>query len=443
MTQSNKDSKKYLLDLLATCFNYDMYQEAKLNLNELHLFFDDLAPSYRTLLDLIGKYDSDVVSKVIITEALSDIGISGDEAINITNRVTEARKLSPEELELRRARIKDACIQAAMNKAKRIAGDNFEKYQKLVNNYQYIDLGVNRFVIKDIGDLDVTTLTEKYLADPIPSKFDWINKAFAGKNGYLRGSLGIVCGRPKSGKSMFLMQEAITQARLGYKVLYLALGDLNELDFIVRMAAIDTETSIDIVYSDVKTYRDKMMAHLKTKGGSVSISVFAAGVLTPEELLTVSKNRLKDEFDTIMIDYDLNFCIDNESQYERGGFLYDLLSQVKVITNALILVATQPNKTFWNDGLLDDTCFIESSKKSMIADFAITIGKEAESGTHCGYVNIPINRRGGNPCRPYIMANTGELITVPESVYATLSGDPTRRSHSIKELTMLVNLASA
>lgn len=434
--------KAFLLDTITSAFHESIIPEVKLNISELHDYFDQRGVTFKCLLDVIHDYDSNRITKAIIKNALTEnANRSEEETDNIISRIVESRKMNPDEVDIIRGRLKEICYETATERARIQANGDTEKFAALVGSYKYKDLGLTDFVIRDISDLDTTTLTEKYLNNPVPSSFDFINQAFAGKSGYLQGSLGIVCGRPKSGKSMFLMQEAIYQAIHGYNVFYLALGDLNELDFIVRMAAIDAGVAIDVVYSDVETYRKKLIVHIKNGGGSVSITVLPAGKLTPGELLTVSTNRLKDKYKTIMIDYDLNFLLDSDNQYERGGQLYDLLSQVKTETNALILVATQPNKAFWGEALLDDTCFIESSKKSMIVDFAITIGKAASSGTHCGYINIPINRRGSNPCRPYIMLNSGRLMQVPEVIYAEYIGDSTVRTFSEKEINILISSA--
>lgn len=434
----SKLGKSYLLETITSVYHDSIIPEVKLNIDELHAYFDQNGLTYKVLLDVLQEYDSNRITKRIIKDALTErANRSEEESDVIVSKIIEARKMNPDEVDNIRKRLKDICYRTFIERARVIANDDSEKYTQLISSYKYKDLGVSDFIIKDISDLDTTQLTEKYLNNPIPSSYDFINKAFAGKEGYLKCSLGIICGRPKSGKSMFLMQEALWQAKHGFKIFYLALGDLNELDFLVRMAAIDTETAIDVVYSDVEEYKSRMMVHIKEGGGSISITNLSAGKLTPEDFLTVALNRLKGKFDTIIIDYDLNFLMESDNQYARGGDLYDLLTQVKDETQALVLVATQPNKSFWNEEILDDTCFIESSKKSMIVDFAITIGKQGYSGTHLGYINIPINRRGSNPCYPYIMASSGQLVQVPESVYAIYRGDMTARSFSIKELNIL------
>lgn len=435
-----EQGKAYLIETISAAFHDDIIQEVKLNISELHDFFDRQGLTYQVLLDLVKEYDSNKITKLLVKDALVErANRSEEEANHLVSRILDARKMNPEEVDVIKKRFRYICNQTYIEKAKAQAGDDLELYKNLLSTYKYKDLGSSEFIIKDFEDLDATALTEKYLNNPIKGGYEFINRAFAGKSGYLRSSLGLVCGRPKSGKSLFLMEEAVTFALNGMKVFYLALGDLNDLDFLVRMSSIATKTSMDVVYSDVDTYKQKAVLHFKKSGGSINLTTMPAAKLTPSEFYTIAMNRLKG-YDVGMIDYDLNFAEETENMYIRGGQLYNMLTEVKDVNNQLWLVATQPNKSFWDEPFLDDTCFIESSKKSMIIDFAITIGKVAPSvsGTHCGYLNMAINRRGGTPNNPYIKVNTGHLVVVPESIYAQYCADPIKRDFGYKELQMYI-----
>ena len=432
--------KAYLVETISAAFHDDIIQEVKLNISELHDFFDRQGLTYQVLLDLIKEYDSNSITKLLVKDALVEqANRSEEEANHLVSKIIESRKMNPEEVDVIKKRFRYICNQTYIEKAKSIAGDDLELYKNLLSTYKYKDLGSSDFIIKDFEDLDATTLAEKYLNNPIAGGYEFINKCFAGKSGYLRSSLGLVCGRPKSGKSLFLMEEAVAFACNGHKVFYLALGDLNDLDFLVRMSSIATKTSMDMVYSEVDPYKQKAVAHFKKNGGKINLTTMPAGKLSPSEFYTIAMNRLKG-YDVCIVDYDLNFQEEVESMYIRGGMLYNLLTEVKDTNNQLWLVATQPNKAYWDEPFLDDTCFIESSKKSMIVDFAVTIGKVAPSvsGTHCGYMNMAINRRGGTPNNPYIKVNTGHLVVVPESIYAQYSADPVKRDFGYKELQMYI-----
>lgn len=434
---NKEQGKSYLLETITSIFHENIIPEVKLNLEDLHRYFDSKGETYRVLLDVIGSYDSNAITKLIIKDSLVKFANrTEEETNNIISRIIESRKMIPDEVDSIKKRLKDICQQSYLEYARQQAGDDLDRYLAMVSSYKYRDLGSSDYIVKDISDLDATTLTEQYLNNPIPSHYEFISNAFAGRSGYLRSSIGIVCARPKAGKSMFLMTEAVNFALQGYKVHYLALGDLNELDFLARMSAIHTQTSFEIVYSDVETYRKRLVEHIKKAGGKITLTCKPSAKLSPGDFYNVAVNRLKD-YDVLIIDYDLNFLMTSDDMYTRGGELYDLLSQIKAENNCLILVATQPNKAFWSEEFLDDTCFIESSKKSMIVDFAITIGKSAYSGTHCGYINMAINRRGSNPFRPYIFSECGEMVTVPESAYKQYSSNETKRTFSIKELNVL------
>jgi archaellum biogenesis ATPase FlaH len=437
---TKEQGKSYLLETITSIFHESIIPEVKLNLEDLHRYFDKQGETYRVLLDVIENYDSNSITKLIIQDSLTRFANrTEEESKNIISRIVEARKMIPDEVDNIKKRLKDICQQSYIEYARQQAGDDLDKYLALISTYKYKDLGSSDYIVKDIADLDTTTLTEQFLNNPIESHYDFINNCFAGRSGYLRGSIGIVCARPKAGKSMFLMTEAVNFAMQGYKVHYLALGDLNELDFLARMSAIHTQTSFEVVYSDVETYKKRLVEHVRRAGGKITITCKPSAKLPPSEFYNVAVNRLKD-YDVLIIDYDLNFLMTSDDMYTRGGELYDLLSQIKTENNCLILVATQPNKAYWSEDFLDDTCFIESSKKSMIVDFAITIGKAAGSGTHCGYINMAINRRGSNPFRPYIFSDCGEIVTVPESVYSQYNNNQTKRIFTMKELNILQNM---
>lgn len=435
----NEVGKNYLIDTISSLFHEKIIAEAKLNIKELHSYFDPKGVTYATLLDVLYRYDSNKISKFIIKDSLmTSANRTEEEAMFFVNRLDEARDLNDEEVDKFKKRVKEICYQAALEDAKVASQGDLELYKTLVATYQYKDLGSSSFVVKDIGDLDVTQLTEKYLSHPIPSKFESINRCFAGKRGYLRSSIILITAPVKCGKSLFLMSEACSMARRGFKVHYLALGDLNELDFLVRMAAQDCHVSMDVVYSDVLPHRNKMMEHIKEGGGCVKLTCMPSGKLTPEEYANVAMNRLKD-MDVLMIDYDLNFKMLSDNMYSRGGELYDLLSVIKDSGNQLVLVATQPQRGVSKDEVLDETCFIESSKKAMIIDAAFTISKLTSSGTPCGYFNIPINRRGTTALIPYIRTNDGNFNFVSETFLADYANDPVKRDIGYKELQLLLN----
>lgn len=580
-----------LLNLACSLYHPLIIEEAKLNIKELKYFFKNKGITYDVLLDLVEKYDSDRLGKGLISTELSMRGNKSIEEVDqIINKVELVRAENDEiEVDKLKNEVKRACYAAVIEEGTFLYKEDLEKYKEHIAAYEYKDLGFNSYKLIDITTLDASSLMEKYLNKAIPSSLQNINLSYAGKKGYLRGSLVMVIAPPKClhgdtevmipdgsvkslkelyeskakdisvysydqesdslklssaeeciltkytnqwivlnidskeykvtpdhifylvdgteieakdlkpgdsllpynsdnrlvissrvellsepepcydlknvwkyhnfavnyddnsgffvhncGKSMFLMQEAahfvINQ---GLKVNYLAIGDLNPLDFMARMSSQVTHTDLDVTYADVKSVQEKFNKILKSEGyengGRLDLTVLPAGELTASTYAQVAKTLLKNH-DVLIIDYDYNFKHENSSMYERGGELYNLLAKIKAYGDQLILVASQPSKYWWKEEILDETCAGESSMKQMIVDTMITIGRNYQSGVPCGYFNVALQRRGQSYSFPYIRSTDGFMNEVSDLIYSTYRHDPTKRWLSYKEVQLAKSL---
>lgn len=435
-------TKTLLLEIALSLFNPKILPEAKLNIKELRSFYKDKGITYDVLLDLIQNNDSDEIGySKLKSDLLLKANRSNAEVENLLARVMELRDIPNSEVEDYKYKLKTACYVARQEEAQRFYSDDPIKYKEYLDSYSYKDLGSATFQIKEVQDLDVTSLAETFLNNPIESSIDIINKSFSGHKGYLRGSLVMLIAPPKRGKSMLLMQEASHFVRTQkLKVHYLAIGDLNELDFIARMSAQNTETDLDVVYADLKTARNEFIKLLELDqpdAGRLSLTCLPAKTLSPTDYSQIAKSML-DEYDVLIIDYDYNFKDEVENMYERGGNLYNILAQIKTYKNQLILVASQPSKGWWSESYLDETCAGESSQKQMIIDAMVTMGGFRDSGTHCGWINVPLQRRGTSLDMPYIRTSDGRINEVPYEIVSLYSGDARKREISSFELKLLL-----
>lgn len=437
----NLDSTQILNEIIGGCFHPQLFQEVKMNIKELNYFFNNKQPIYGLLLDLISKYEYDKLTPDFIKlSILEKSTLSSSQIDHLISIIRDKRSIeNGPHLDTIKNNIKKVCYLGVLSNAQKFASEDPEKYTKLISEYNYKEITFDFFKLQDITKLDPKLVAEKYLNNPIHSSIDMINYSYSTKRGYLRGSLVQVVGAPKKGKSMFLMQEAshfaITQ---GLKVHYLAIGDLNESDFMARISSIVTHTNLEITYSNISITYDKFLECMEKSGGQIVLTVMPALELTPENYATIAKMLLS-EFDVLIIDYDYNFKNDNSNMYERGGEIYNLLAKVKTYNNQLILVASQPSKSWWNESFLDETCGGESSMKQMIVDTMITIGAFKESGTPCGYINIPIQRRGTSNYTGYIRCDDGSINEVPELLLAEFQNDRRKRSISHNELGLLLS----
>ena len=188
----------------------------------------------------------------------------------------------------------------------------------------------------------VLTSEIEYLTEPQPV-YDLVN---AGKyHNYsvnIDNNLGFFSHN--TGKTLFCMQEYLNMALQGKRVHYLCMGDMTELDFIVRCGA----QYLGIEFHEAKRNINAVYAELKKAiGDRLDITVVPASAITVDEYIDFMKDK---DYDVCFIDYDSQFksMVGTESMYLVYGDIYAKLSELTVTYKKLVFILAQPMKAAWS-----------------------------------------------------------------------------------------------
>lgn len=112
-----------------------------------------------------------------------------------------------------------------------------------------------------------------------------------------------------------------------------------------------------------------------------------------EEIYNIQRQK-GIHYDVIIVDYDGNLKQPAESMYESGGIIYDQAKNLAQMNHSVVFMASQPKQSFWKNELIPIEACAESSKKQMIIDMLITIGRPEGVNTGIRKIYVPKNRRG-------------------------------------------------
>ena len=135
-------------------------------------------------------------------------------------------------------------------------------------------------------------------------------------------------------------------------------------------------------------------------------------------------------YDVIIIDYDANLKQPADNLYESGGIIYDQAKNLAQVNKSVVFIASQPNKAFWKNELIPLEACSESSKKQMIIDLLITMGRPEGVNTGIRKIYIPKNRRGkeNEILHAKMNGDTGFMYEIQQEEYERLKKegyDPT------------------
>jgi hypothetical protein len=311
-----------------------------------------------------------------------------------------------------------------------------EKLVEAVENLQRMKFATLPLDI--LGDLDVDRVVEEDLGNIryIPSSFPcvrtscgwgWLDDQQAG--GYSTGQLVQVCAPPGVGKSLFLAHEVVGMMRANkdldekdkFKVYWLALGDMNKLDFIQRFTAIYRGRPINEIKRNTKLYFDD---EVREAFKSVKISVVPPGHIDIHGVRYFIENSVADPtFDPqiIVIDYDANLLMNRDTMYLASEEIYNIAAAIaKPVARPgrLVFIASQPKIDFWNVCPMPKEAAAESSRKQAIIDMMITIARDPNciEGTVVGKILVAKNRRGIEGCIGLYLLDGGIFFNIADNI---------------------------
>lgn len=306
-----------------------------------------------------------------------------------------------------------------INKVARIVKNNSDNIDKLITDISKIEVDIS-------SPIKVTSLSSltpsELMGDPnnylvLPSRLKLITDNLYNR-GYQLGEIINFSAAPGKGKSPLMLYEAQYLASLGYKVLWIAMGDLRELDIINRLSSVATETE----YFKVISNPDKYFNMIKPISENIDIVTKPAGILTTKDIFSLS---ILKNYDLIVVDYDGQIKPENgnnDNMYAQGGKIYEDLAMIANYEEKrkVLFVGSQISKFYWNHEIVPEDAVGESAKKQHHVDTMITIGR-SNSNIHCGYLNLAKARRGKDGIiSPYMMTTSGNFKEITKDELALM-----------------------
>lgn len=218
--------------------------------------------------------------------------------------------------------------------------------------------------------------------------------------GFQPSTVNMVVSPPGTGKSMYLINEGVSAAKQGFDVLHIFIGDMVEYDGFIRYLSRVSGTSQN---SLVMMPQEKQMSIVNVCNQQYD-NIFNRIFMLSYPSLTVTvdtliedigkfEKQLDKDFGVIVIDYPDNLILEGRSLYEDGGTLYSSLEKLARLSKSVVLVASQPQKSYWSHQIIPLEAAAESSKKQQAVDIMLTMNTETR-GANFGTMLLAKARKG-------------------------------------------------
>lgn len=437
-----------VLDLIYSCFNQYLFQQAKNNIGNLEYYFQTNPNTMgnmlvEQLLKSIKDYPLEAIDEPLFRSILVKTGKTPMEQQEILSEIVKWKRFGKDQMEPARKMLQDVCANVIIQRAGRMFQDSPSEYLKYLKtvNFQTADVET----LKDVkfNQIDINTIiAESAVEGGVPSRYDWINRSFSGGR-YEYGQIGIVCAPPGVGKSLFAMSEALNMAINGEKVHYMALGDLKMRDFVIRLGAQFTGLSFAEVTRNLGAVYKSMTEAI---GDNLGITILPAGQISIEEY--VEFMEAQPQYKVCFLDYDGNLKTSigtgqgEASMYMYYGHVYENLTRLSM-NGRLVFSLAQPKIYSYLAPLINLPDIGESSKKQQTADFILTASKGFSDGpnpNNLGAFHLCKNRRGEtNIVEYFIRLNNGRFKIVPKGVWDQLRQITEKVYYSDRDIDVMVD----
>lgn len=431
------------LDLLLSFFNQYLFIEAKNNVKEIEYFYqtNPATASNQLALDLIDAiktYDLDAIDAPLFKSILLRSNKTGAESKQFLDDLMKWKSYNKEQILPAQKYLRDICAASIIQRAQRMYGNSASDYLKYLKNVDLKTTDLDLFTSVKFSEIDINTIVADSADNYIPSHYDWINKTYAPYYGYPKGQMVIVCGAPGGGKSLFMMSEALHMALNKKKVLYIALGDLNIRDFVVRLGAMYSGMSFAETTKNIGAVYDSLRKILSE--GYLEVSINPAGKVGGQEIVDFVMKRSED-FEVVMVDYDSNAkgaANSDDSMYNSFGNLYEKLNEL-VLANKLVFIGSQIKVSAWDKEIVDMVDVGESSRKQHTADCIIGIGRVPDCPNHVHALKLSKNRRGEENVIAYaIRMSNARWKMIPRGVYDQLKTERDKIEYTDGQIDRMV-----
>lgn len=430
------------IELAYALTNQYLFQEAKNNISDLSYYFSiNPSTSSNSLIEQIvcavRDYDLAAMDLPLFQSIIAKSGKTEAEGRKILDDIRRWKSYSKEQIEPARKYLQDVVASVVIQKANRMYQDHPSDYLKYLKNVTFKTTDLDTFSPKKFSEFDINSIIAESNESAIETPFEWLNQSFAPFNGMPKSQMCLVCAPPGVGKSLFSMQLAGHMAIGGHKVLYIALGDLSEKDFLTRIGAITLGMPFSSTYSNLGTVYNTLR---QLMGDNLEISISPAGVVSAEDIVDYVENSEKD-YEVIIVDYDSNVkgASDGDSMYQSYGKIYETLNRL-VLGGKLLFICTQPKITAWDKQVIDLQDVGESSRKQHTADCIIGIARETNSPNHLHTIKISKSRRGEVGAKVYtIRLNNGRFIEIPKPLYDQLKLVQEKKNYTDTDINAMIS----
>lgn len=430
-----------IFDLLYSCFNQFLFQEAKNNIESLEYYFQTNPstmgnPLVDQLLSAIKTYSLDSIDEPLFRSILIRTGKNAAEQQQILDDIVKWKRYSKDKMEPSRKCIQDIVASVIVQRASRLYSNSPSEYLKYLKNINYQTTDTEILKATSFSNLDINTIVAEEGDSVIPSRYSWLNSTFP-KGGIERKQLVLISMPPGSGKSLYCMNELGYMAMNGYNCLYFAMGDLTYKDQIIRLSSQTTGRSFKDVSNDLARVYNEMRS---VYGSSIDFMISPAGTVTVEEFRDFLKSSPK-QYDVIAVDYDSNFKsnLDDGNMYLEYGNIYNVLVDIAKEMNLVVFCACQPKVGVWNNPVIELSDVGESSRKQHSADICITRSRIPDNPNNLGIFKIVKSRRGDVGSKIYsIRLSNGRFIELPKGVFDLLKEETEKKDYTEGEINMMI-----
>jgi len=213
----------------------------------------------------------------------------------------------------------------------------------------------------------------------IPSGYESIDAALLG--GPARGDICCVIGVSGGGKSSYLTNVICNAVRLGYKGVYITIGDLYEIDVAIRCAANLLKVDQTEVLWGSERFQQRA-ALLENRDPHLRIKFFPPREATTDTIRAyLSRLKLQDGFspDIVVIDYPMSLRFPKEHEtdsYRALGVVYQQLRRMGNDLGYVTWTAAQAQRVkIADDEVLTKEQIGESWKQVQESDFVISVNQ--------------------------------------------------------------------
>lgn len=391
------------------------------------------------LLKTSSKYFKDKSKSLKVTQedlnALFSAEYSeGSEELDLweevkTTNISDISAIEPAIIKSIKLQIKDYFFAEAFDE------DSYdrEKLEELYNVLSSLNnLEVNEDVVEDVTLDNIDDCVEVYSSknkEGIKFFDERISDTLSSK-AFDYGTINVITAPPGNGKTMLIMNQAVYVAGQGKHVLHLAIGDLTRRQVIIRLLAIITGCTMQQITMLNKDQFKQFMTKAKQKYPIVFEHLHCKCILPNSmngtellKLIRKDQEKLDIHYDQVAIDYDGNIETsistnkkntdkDNKSMYFENADIYNLFAQFAKENETVVWMLSQPKIAYWNSETIPLEGLNDSSKKQMIVDFIMSLGKKIPDEPKVTFF-VSKNRHGQNNLKFYSMMDGSTMRFSP------------------------------